>query len=81
MIIMNKLEYALLSINSLIGLSITIEDTRNFLGIIILVMQLILILYNVSKRIYKRIKKGEYDKIDDDIKEAIEDVKNLKEGK
>lgn len=78
---MNKLEYAFISINSIIGLSITIEDARNFLGIVILIMQLILIIYNISRKVYNRIKKGEYDKIDDDIKEAIEDVKNLKEGK
>lgn len=78
---MNKLEYALISINSLIGLSITIEDAKNILGIVILILQAILILYNVSRKIYQRIKRGEYDLIDDDIKESIEEIENIKKGR
>lgn len=78
---MNKLEYALISINSLIGLSITIEDAKNILGIIILILQAMLILYNVIRKIYQRIKRGEYDLIDDDIKESIEEIENIKKGR
>ena len=78
---MNKLEYALISINSLIGLSITIEDAKNILGIMILILQAILILYNVIRKIYQRIKRGEYELIDDDIKESIEEIENIKKGR
>ena len=78
---MNKLEYALISINSLIGLSITIEDAKNILGIMILILQAILILYNIIRKIYQRIKRGEYDLIDDDIKESIEEIENIKKGR
>lgn len=78
---MNKLEYALISINSLIGLSITIEDAKNILGIIILILQAILILYNIIRKVYQRIKRGEYDLIDDDIKESIEEIENIKKGR
>lgn len=71
----NKLEYALISINSVIGISITIEDFKNILGIIILSLQILLILWNLAKTIYHRIKTKEFDKVDDDIKDAIEKLK------
>lgn len=72
---MTKLEYALISINSVIGISITIEDFKNILGIIILTLQILLILWNLAKTIYHHIKNKEFDKIDDDIKDAIENLK------
>lgn len=78
---MNKIEYILICINSIIGTAITIEDARNWLGIIILLLQLILIIKNVSIKIYKRIKNKEYQYIDDDIKDAIDDIQEIKEGK
>lgn len=78
---MNKLEYILIAINSALGLSITIEDARNWLGIIILLLQLGLIIFNVAKKVYQRVKSKQYDLIDDDIKDAIDDINNLKEGK
>lgn len=78
---MNKIEYVLIAINSIIGTAITIEDARNWLGIIILLLQLILIVKNLSIKIYKRIKNKEYEYIDDDIKDTIEDIKDIKEGK
>lgn len=77
----DKLEYALIAINSIIGLSLTIEDTKNILGIVILILQGLLIIFNVAKKIYKRIKNKEYDQIDDDLKEAIDDITKIKNGK
>lgn len=77
----DKLEYALIAINSIIGLSLTIEDAKNILGIVILILQGLLIIFNVSKKIYRRIKNKEYDQIDDDLKEAINDITKIKNGK
>lgn len=77
----DKLEYALIAINSIIGLSLTIEDAKNILGIVILILQGVLIIFNVSKKIYRRIKNKEYDQIDDDLKEAIDDITKIKNGK
>ena len=77
----DKLEYALIAINSIIGLSLTIEDAKNILGIVILILQGLLIIFNVAKKIYKRIKNKEYDQIDDDLKEAIDDITKIKNGK
>lgn len=77
----DKLEYALIAINSIIGLSLTIEDAKNILGIVILILQGLLIIFNVSKKIYRRIKNKEYDQIDDDLKEAIDDITKIKNGK
>lgn len=77
----DKLEYALIAINSIIGLSLTIEDAKNILGIFILILQGLLIIFNVSKKIYRRIKNKEYDQIDDDLKEAIDEITKIKNGK
>lgn len=77
----DKLEYALIAINSIIGLSLTIEDAKNILGIVILILQGLLIIFNVSKKIYRRIKNKEYDQIDDDLKEAIDEITKIKNGK
>lgn len=77
----DKLEYALIAINSIIGLSLTIEDAKNILGIVILILQGVLIIFNVSKKIYRRIKNKEYDQIDDDLKEAIDEITKIKNGK
>lgn len=81
MIINDKLEYALIVVNSVIGLSLTIEDAKNILGIVILILQGLLIIFNVAKKIYKRVKNKEYDLIDDDLKEAIDDITKIKNGK
>jgi len=81
LIINDKLEYALIVVNSVIGLSLTIEDAKNILGIVILILQGLLIIFNVAKKIYKRVKNKEYDLIDDDLKEAIDDITKIKNGK
>ena len=74
---MNKLEYALITVNSILGVSITLEDARNILGIIILAFQVLLIIYNVILKIWAKIKNKDFEGIKEDIEDTIEDLQEL----
>lgn len=67
------------------GITISISMIREILGIIILSLQIILILYKGIRLIIQRFKNKDYQGIEEDLKNTIEDLKNLsdkdKDGK
>lgn len=56
-----------------------LANIKEILGIIILVLSIANILWNLGCSIVNRIKKKEYDKIDDDFEDSIEKLTDLKE--
>ncbi|MBO7696344.1 MAG: hypothetical protein J6T10_27215 [Methanobrevibacter sp.] len=65
------------------GVAVSLSMIQNILGVIILSLQVVLILYKSGRKIYDHIKNKEYDKIENtliDAKDQLEDLKN-KDGK
>ena len=77
---MKNIEYGLIAVNSVLGLSITLEDAKNIIGIIILIAQAILVIYNIILKIIKHIKDGKHQEVANDISQAIEQLQDLKDG-
>lgn len=65
----------------ILGASIGISNLDTILGIIVLSFQIILILWKFGYKVYNLVNKKKYDKIDDAIKEVIEEVDELKDRK
>lgn len=67
------------------GISISISMIQSILGIIILSFQIALILYKGVRNLMKLIKKKEYDKIEESLKDTTEQLEHLsdktKDGK
>lgn len=59
------------------GIAISISMIQTILGIIIMSFQIVLILCRFVSNIYKHIKNKEYDKIDDEISDTTEKLKDL----
>ena len=55
-----------------------LANIQDVLSIIILILSIDNILYNLGYRIYNRIKSKEFDKIDDDIENSIDELNDLK---
>ena len=63
-------------ITGLIGLAMI----RECLGIIILILSILNILFNMCVRIYQHVKNKNYDQIDDELNNTIEQLSHLKGG-
>ena len=64
----------------IMGVSIGLQEIESIIGIVLLCVQLLWILSKIIIKIYNNIKNNEYDQIPEDIKETIEELKDLKEG-
>ena len=76
---MKNVERILFLINSAIGLSITIEDVTNVVGLVILIFQAFLLIINMIAKIKEKWKRGE--SIEEDVKQGIKDLEQLKGDK
>ena len=65
-----------LSLNT-ISIMVASIDIENVLNIILLILSGCSILYRLGYNIYKLIKNKKYDKIDDEIDKAKEDIEKL----
>ena len=65
-----------LSLNT-ISIMVASIDIENVLSIILLVLSVCSILYRLGYNIYKLIKNKKYDKIDDEIDKAKDDIEKL----
>ena len=65
--------------NCLIGLGITVSlvDIQSVLSIILLVVDVIWIMWKVGFQIYKHVKSGQYEEIENDIKIAHDELDKL----
>lgn len=66
------------SILGTLGITLSVQDLTQIVNLVLLILSVINILWVLGSRIYKRIEKKEYDKIGDDINEAIKDIKDIK---
>ena len=62
------------------GVSYGIAEIQTILGIILLALNIGLILYKMIYKIVTHVKNKEFDKIDDDIQDAIDSVKEQKDN-
>ena len=65
---------------STVSLTWALNDIEHYLSIILLILSLINLLYKFVRDIYIHIKNKEFDKIDDVIKDTIEELEQMKEG-
>lgn len=75
---MKYLEWSLFGINSVLGVAITLEDARNIIGIVILIFQALLVIYNVISKVIKHIKSGKTDEIPQTIQDGINALEEMK---
>lgn len=61
-----------------LGVAFGISNIQSILGIILLALQVGLILWKVSYKIYLRIKYKQLDKIQDDIEKAMNELEQIK---
>lgn len=59
------------------GLYVSIIDIQQILSIVLLVFNIIWICVKAGINIRKHIKEKKYDEIDDDIKDAIDEIEDL----
>ena len=57
-----------------------ITNIQEILGVIVLILSILNILINLVFKVRDRVNSKEYDKIDDDINEAVENIKRIKES-
>lgn len=62
---------------NVVSIVVSVQDIYNVLSVILLCLSIASILYRLGYNIYKRIKNKEYDKIDDDINKAKDDLNDL----
>lgn len=76
---MNKAYNTYDTVLSIMGISFSLVNIQEFIGILIGVLTLINIFYKMISQIVKHVKNKEFDKVSEDIENGIEDLK--KEGK
>lgn len=76
---MNKAYNIYDTVLSAMGISFSLANIQEFIGILIGFLTIINILYKMISQIVKHVKNKEFDKVSEDIESGIEDLK--KEGK
>ena len=64
---------------SLMSLMWSTENINSILGIILMILSIINILYTTFRNIYNGIKNKNYDKVSEEITDAIEKIEDIKE--
>lgn len=70
------LEYALVPVGTFLG----IVNIKEVLGIVLLVLQILIILWNVGRSIYSKVKTGKIDEVQQDIDDALKQLKEIKKN-
>lgn len=60
-----------------LGVAVSINTIYTYLGILVLVFQIGLIVYKITKSIVEHAKKKQFDKIDDDIQRGIDELQDV----
>lgn len=68
---------AITTILSGVGITYSIQDVKEIISIILLVLSVINILWVLGSRLYKHIKNKNYQEIPHDINDAVEQLNNL----
>lgn len=79
-IIMEKLKDIIDYSLSGVSLSWALTDVESYLSILLIILSLINLLYKLGRDIYKAIKNKNFDNVDNLIENAIDEIKDIKEG-
>ena len=71
---------AITTILSATGITFSIQDVKEIISIILLVLSIVNILWVLGSRIYRKVKNKDYETIPEDIDDAIDKLNNLKDG-
>lgn len=66
------------SVLGTLGITLSVQDLTQVVNLILLILSVINILWVLASKVYKHIEKKEYDKVSDDINDAIQDIKDIK---
>ena len=66
------------SILGALGLTVSVQDLNQIINLILLILSVINILIVLGNKVYNHIKNKKYDKVPQDINEAIDDIEKLK---
>lgn len=66
---------------NIISIVVSVQNIYNILSIILLCLSIASIIWRLIYQIYNRIKHKEYDKIDNDIKKATDDLNKINDNK
>lgn len=72
-----NLNNALSNSLSVITASWGISNIQDILGVVVLILSIMNILWNMFYKIYNNIKHKNYTEIDDNIKDAIDEINNI----
>lgn len=66
------------SVLGALGITLSVQDLTQIVNLVLLILSIINILWVLIVRVREHIKKKEYEKIEEDINDAIEKTKHLK---
>ena len=66
---------------SVLSIAWSAENIDTILGIILMVLSIVNILWTTGYKIYNHIKEKNYDKVSEEIQDAIDKIKDIKEDK
>lgn len=69
---------AVTSLISIFGISVSVQDVKEIISIILLVLSIANILWVLGSRIYTHVKNKEYNKIPDEVDDATKKLHDLK---
>ena len=67
------------SILGTLGITLSVQDLTQIVNLVLLILSVINVLWVLFMRVKEHIKKRQYEKIHNDINDAIEEIKNIKE--
>ena len=74
-----KIQEITSSVLGTLGVTVSVQDLTQVINLIILILSLVNILWVLGSKVYQRIKNKDYENVPQDVNEAIEDIKKLKE--
>lgn len=69
------IEYSLIPVGTALG----IANIKEWLGVALLVLQIVIVLTNVGISIYTKVKKGKIDEVGKDLDRAEQAIEDMKE--
>lgn len=66
---------------SVLSIAWSAENIDTILGIILMALSIVNILWTTGYKIYNHIKEKNYDKVSEEIQDAIDKIKDIKEDK
>lgn len=74
---MNKIIDTAETILNTVSIIISVQDLNDIINLILLIVSLIAILWRAGYGIYKHIKEKDYDKVNDELSKAKDDIEKL----